>query len=256
MTSNTQSIQLYEQQKTDRMTLAKKLAGSQLCPKHFQGKVADIAIVLHQAEVLGCDGQSALSNMHVVHGTAGYSSKFLIALANRSKVFSGPIRYKWEGSGDSLRVIASATLQSGEEISLYPVSMAMAKRAKWTSNPKYKEIPEQMLSYRAATFLIRLYCPETTMGMMTVEELHDMGHAEEAAPTFVNHTEAADELEALVAGVDEGTGEIIEVKPAAKEEPEETASEDAKDDDGPEIDKEALEDAGWKLTGELGGADL
>ena len=51
--------------------------------------------------------------------------------------------------------------------------MAMAKADGWTKNAKYRSIPEQMLRYRSATWLIRLYCPEVTCGMQSTDELKD-----------------------------------------------------------------------------------
>jgi len=170
-------VTLYERKKADRWGLAKALSTSDLCPKQFRGKPADIAIVLHQAETLGCDPQSALQNVFVVKGTPGYSSKFLIALANRSGVFRGPIRFRYEGTGNALTVTAWAKLaEDGGIVESIPVSMELAKNAGWTSNDAYQKTPALMLAYRAAAFLIRLSCPEVTMGMLSVEELQDMAH--------------------------------------------------------------------------------
>jgi len=175
-----EALEVYEAQKADRFTMAKALAHSDLCPAQFRGKPADILIVMRQAEVLGCDPQSALSNMFVVKGTPGYSSKFLIAQANRHGVFDGPIRYKTEGRGRDAVVTAWAKLRDGSTVEGVPVGWEMAEAAGWTKNPKYREIPEVMYRYRSAAFLIRTTCPEATMGMLSVEELEDMSYAERA----------------------------------------------------------------------------
>ena len=37
-------------------------------------------------------------------------------------------------------------------------------------------MPEQMFKYRAAAFFARAYCPEVLCGMMTYDEVQDMGH--------------------------------------------------------------------------------
>ena len=47
----------------------------------------------------------------------------------------------------------------------------MAKKEGWTKNAKYQSIPEQMLRYRSAAFLIRLYCPEVMIGVPTAIEI-------------------------------------------------------------------------------------
>jgi hypothetical protein len=62
--------------------------------------------------------------------------------------------------------------------------MAMAKADGWTMRwdkklnkkvpaEKYVSMPEHMLKWRSAAFLIRLYAPETMMGIRTVEEIED-----------------------------------------------------------------------------------
>ena len=56
--------------------------------------------------------------------------------------------------------------------------MKMANDAGWSKNAIYKSIPEQMLKYRAAVFLIRSHFPEVLFGMQTVEELRDVDAAQ------------------------------------------------------------------------------
>jgi len=64
--------------------------------------------------------------------------------------------------------------------------MKMAKAEGWSKNKKYQTMPELMLQYRAATFLVRLYCPEVLSGMPTSDEVEDLRFAEatvvESAP--------------------------------------------------------------------------
>jgi glucose-1-phosphatase len=50
----------------------------------------------------------------------------------------------------------------------------MARAEGWTSNTKWKNMPEQMLGYRAASFFARLYCPDAMMGFQTIEEVEDV----------------------------------------------------------------------------------
>jgi hypothetical protein len=52
--------------------------------------------------------------------------------------------------------------------------MDTARKEGWTKNPKYKTMPEQMLRYRSATWLIRLHCPEVLLGMQASEEIQDV----------------------------------------------------------------------------------
>lgn len=216
-------LELYEQQKADRWTMAKAFANSELCPKHFRGKTADIAVVMSQAETLGCDWQAALANMFVVHGTAGYASKFLIALANRHGVFDGPIRYRTEGRGKDAVVTAWAKLHDGSTVESIPVDWAMAQAAGWTKNPKYREIPELMFRYRSAAFLVRTTCPEAVMGMLSIEEIEDVHYADKE-PRDV--TPRPDSAVALVQHMIDGPGEEEQ-----GEEPEEPREVEPEEDD-------------------------
>lgn len=56
-----------------------------------------------------------------------------------------------------------------------PVTVEMAVKEGWWSKDgsKWQNMPELMLRYRAAAFFCRLYAPEATMGLPTVEELQD-----------------------------------------------------------------------------------
>jgi hypothetical protein len=124
---------------------------------------------------LGIDPLMALQNLYVVNGNPGLSTQMMISLANRCGVFRGPIEFEELGSGDSLAVCASATLAASGKLVKKTVSLADAKAAGWTNKPVWKSQPGQMLSYRAASQLIRLYAPEAILGMTSVEEWEDLG---------------------------------------------------------------------------------
>jgi hypothetical protein len=95
----------------------------------------------------------------------------MIAKANRSGVFARRINWRVEGEGKNLRVTAFATLtDSGEPVEA-TASMAMAEAEGWTKNPKYRTMPDQMLRYRSATMLIRLFAPEVMMGLPVADEI-------------------------------------------------------------------------------------
>jgi hypothetical protein len=154
--------------------IATAMSKTDMVPKHFQNKPTDCFLALNIAKRLNIDPFAVLSNLYVVHGTPAFSAKFLIAMANKSGTFSTPIMFRWEGEGDSLKATAYAKhASSGEEVS-YEFSMADAKAEGYTKNPKYKSMGRLMLAYRAATLFTRLYCPETAMGAVTVEEVEDM----------------------------------------------------------------------------------
>jgi hypothetical protein len=156
--------------------VARLYSESQLVPKHLQGKLADCFIALQMADAMDEDPLMVMQNIFIVNARAGWSAQYMIARANRSGNFRGPLRWRTDGEGDALAVTCYADLahvDEGETRVEVTVSMAMAKADGWTRNEKYKSIPEQMLRWRSATWLIRLYCPEVMMGLPSAEEAED-----------------------------------------------------------------------------------
>jgi hypothetical protein len=155
--------------------IATAFAASDLVPDRFKNKHANCFIAIQLGMRLGIDPLMALQNLYVVNGNPGISTQMMISLANRCGVFKGPVEFEELGSGDSLAVCASATLSASGKLVKKTVTLAQAKEAGWTKNPIWRSQTSQMLSYRAASQLIRLYAPEAILGMTSVEEWEDLG---------------------------------------------------------------------------------
>lgn len=153
--------------------LANVFAKSDLVPPHFRGKPENCFIALQMAFRSQIDPMVALQNLYLIQGKPGMSAQLAIALANRSGLLKGPIRFEEAGSGEGYTVTAKATTREGYDIAA-KVSMKMAKDEGWTRNPKYQTMGDLMLRYRAATFLVRQHMPEVLLGMQTSEELTDV----------------------------------------------------------------------------------
>lgn len=148
-----------------------------LVPRHFQGEanMGNAIIAAKVAISMGEDPLTTMQNMHVVNGKAGFSSSYMIARAHRSGLLRGRIRYRVDGEGSDLRVTAWARLADDPEDPIeQTVTMKMAQAEGWTKNPKYRSMPEHMLEWRAAAFLIRKFLPEVMLGFQTVEEIADV----------------------------------------------------------------------------------
>lgn len=151
--------------------VAKAFSLSKMVPPHFQGKPEDCMIALMMAQQLELNPLTALQNINVIQGRAGFSASFAISLANTRGPFAGPISWSSEGQGDTLQVTAHAIIKAtGEQVSSIPVTMKMAAAEGWTKNPKYRSMPEQMLRYRSAVWLIRTVCPEVLLGLQSVDD--------------------------------------------------------------------------------------
>lgn len=168
---------------------AQAMARANIIPKSFQNNPANCFVALEMAHRMGASPFEVMQNLNVIHGSPSWSAKYVIARANQSGVFTGPIAFEQSGSGASLSVTAFATVAATGVRAEFTCDMAMAKSEKWDSNPKYKSgLAALMLHYRAATFLVKLTCPEVLLGMQTSEELEDMRAARvvESAPAVAS----------------------------------------------------------------------
>lgn len=173
----TQSVEAAEFDLMQRQ--AKLFASSPLVPAHIGDGgstkgLANCYIALVLAKQMGENPLVVMQNIYIVHGRAGWSASYMIAKANASGIFKGVIRFSFSGEGKNLECTAKAILKdTGEEVST-TVGMAMAEAEGWTKNAKYKSMPRQMLTYRAATFLVRTYCPQVMLGYRTADEVEDI----------------------------------------------------------------------------------
>lgn len=166
-----------------RQRQARMFATSPLVPEHLrkgtpEQAMANCYIALTLAEAMGEVPLIVMQNIHVVSGKAGFASQYMIARANSAGIFHGRIDWRIDrGDPANLSVTAYAVLKdTGQEVSV-TVDMKMAKAEGWTKNPKYQTMPEVMLRYRSAAFLVRFYAPDVMLGYQTVEEAQDVAIA-------------------------------------------------------------------------------
>lgn len=199
--------------------VANLFAKCDLVPKHYQGSLPNCFIALQISVRMGIDPFMYMQNSYIVHGRPGIESKLMIALANKYGPFKSGIKFQYSGEGAKRSCTAWATLRDGGERIEQSCSMEIAKAEGWLSKPgsKWLTMPDLMLAYRSAAFLIRLYCPEVIMGLRTVEELHE---APAPTPEPAGKTAALNAIVSQTAEiVDTTTGEVIEVKTEPKKQP-------------------------------------
>jgi hypothetical protein len=154
---------------------AKVYSESSLVPQQYQKNVGNVLIAQNMASRMGADPLMVMQNLYIVHGKPGWSAQFLIACFNSCGRFSS-IKYRFGGEGDDYGCVAYAKeLATGEEVSGVRVTIGMAKAEGWSTKAgsKWKTMPELMLRYRAATFLVRCTAPEIGLGIMTHDEMED-----------------------------------------------------------------------------------
>lgn len=157
--------------------IAKGFSSSDLVPKQYQGNLANCMIALDMAERMGASPLMVMQSLFVVHGTPSWSAKFLIATVNACGRYSS-LRYEWQGEpgADNYGCRAWAIEKStGERLEGIWVTWKMVKAEGWDAKngSKWKTMPDQMFVYRAASFWVRAYAPELSMGLNTVEDVVD-----------------------------------------------------------------------------------
>ena len=164
--------------------IAKMFAQSNLVPDTFKGDIGGCLIALEMAQRMRANVLQVMQSLYIVHGKPSFSSAFLIACFNQTKRFT-PIRYEFEGKEgtDAWGCRAVTTDKAtGEEFKSTKVTIGMAKAEGWWSKKdrqgretsKWQTMPELMLRYRSATFLIRTTAPEIALGFQTTEEVLDI----------------------------------------------------------------------------------
>ena len=146
---------------------------------------------------------------------------FLIATFNQCGRFEA-IKYKETGKKgtDSQGIIAYTREKGSDEIIQGPeVTILIAKQEGWydKKGSKWKTMPDQMLRYRAAAWLIRTTAPEISMGLQTTDEIIDVeGNVSDVMDDVNNYyrntnanSEVIDVEPSTPTFVDAETGEVI-----------------------------------------------
>lgn len=203
------------------------MASSTLVPAQYRGRenLGNVLIAMQLANRIGADVMAVMQNLHVIQGRPSLSSSFLIATVNACGRFH-PLRFEMDGGDDpsakTYRVRAYADDKaSGERCVGAWITWKMVEAEGWSkkSGSKWLTMPEQMFLYRAAAFWARVYAPEVSQGIHTVEEVTDVwggaNRIEIQQPT--QHGESLKQLEAELAGegkaIETATGEVVDALP-------------------------------------------
>ena len=161
------------------MNLAKRnavtLSNSGLVPQNYQGKPENCLIALDMANRMGVSPLFVMQNLYVVKGKPSWSGQSCMSLIKMNGEFTDvePVYFGEKGTDGRGCYIKAVNVKSGKTVTGTEVTLGMAKAEGWTSNPKWRNMPDLMLGYRAAAFFARIYCPNALMGVQTAEEVED-----------------------------------------------------------------------------------
>lgn len=201
-----------------KFKMAEMLASSLFVPggssakpnESFRGNPANCLIALDLAERLGLAPTALFPHLYVINGRPALSSQFVIALVNRSGLFSriswdetvdGEVSFESNGRRKTLpnyTAVAKFTeLKTGLEYKSTPVSVELARRNGWLvkNESKWQTIPAEMCRWRSASWLAKNYAPELIFGLETSEEVSDY---DAKPPIDVRPVEVAPRRETVV----------------------------------------------------------
>lgn len=161
---------------TQIFNIGKMFASSNLVPQNYQGKPMDCTIAVDMANRMCVSPMMVMQNLYVVKGKPSWSGQACTAMISGSGQFKNVKHiYTGEKGTDSWGCYVEATRVSDNEvIKGAEVTMKMAKAEGWvTKNPKWTNMPELMLAYRASAFFARVNIPSALMGMAVEGEVED-----------------------------------------------------------------------------------
>lgn len=155
--------------------VAGMLSKSTIVPQNYQGKPEDCFIAVEMAARMNTSPIFIMQNLYVVKGKPSWAGQACMAMINACGKFKS-VKHVYTGTkGTDNRgcYVTAIRVSDGETVNGTEVTMKMVKDEGWITNSKWKNMPEQMLGYRAASFFARMYCPEALMGLQTYEEVLD-----------------------------------------------------------------------------------
>ena len=155
---------------------ARSLAASSLVPQEYQGEkgLGNCIVALDIAKRMNVSPLTVMQNLNIVHNRPSWSSAWIIAQIQGCGRFLD-FNYEVTGKGVDMQCYCTAKRTSDKKlVKGSVVSIKMAQAEGWTRNAKWRNMPEQMLKYRAATFFGRQYIPDLLLGVQTSEEIVDI----------------------------------------------------------------------------------
>lgn len=149
-----------------QMDYAKAMAASDLLPRQYQGKPANLLWAVSYGQTLGIAPLTAIQSIHVINGKPTASADLIAGLVRRAG-------HKLRVNGDDKRAVAQIIRADDPDFTFEVVwTIERAQAAKLTGKDTWKNFPAAMLKARAITEVARAACSEILQGTIyTPEEL-------------------------------------------------------------------------------------
>ena len=151
--------------------MAEMLSGSQMVPKHYQGKPQDTLVAMMMGSELGLNPIQSLQNIAVINGKPSIYGDAMLALVQNHPAFGGI-----QESFDEANQIATCVVwRKGGPKHTSTFSQADAKTAAlWGKSGPWTQYPKRMMTFRARGFALRDQFADALAGLISREEAEDM----------------------------------------------------------------------------------
>lgn len=158
----------------DALQTADLLAHSQLIPKAFQGRPADIVVAMMWSHSLDIPIVQGLQYICVINGRPSMYGDGLLAVVMSSGQCTD-FKEEFVGEGDHLMAKCTVRRRGLESPIIGTFSMEDARVAGLLGKPgPWKQYPKRMLKMRARAFALRDAFPDILSGMSSAEEMADV----------------------------------------------------------------------------------
>ncbi len=175
-TNGTQQLEIMGNKITsfqEAISIADYFSTTDLVPKDYRGKGANIMVAWQKGLELGLKPLQALSTIAVVNGRATIWGDGLIALVKNSS------KEEWthetiSGDGDQMIATCETKRQGQEKTVIQSFSVSDARKAGLWGNNTWAKYPKRMLQMRARGLCLRDAYPDVLNGLEIAEEMNDL----------------------------------------------------------------------------------
>lgn len=157
----------------EAVSIAEYFSSTDLVPKDYRGKGANIMVAWQKGLELGLKPLQALSTIAVVNGRATIWGDGLIALVKNSS------KEEWthevlSGNGDQMVATCETKRKGQEKTVVQSFSVSDARKAGLWGNNTWAKYPKRMLQMRARGLCLRDAYPDVLNGLEIAEEMNDL----------------------------------------------------------------------------------
>jgi hypothetical protein len=172
----------------EAMKLADYMSKSDMVPKAYQGKPANIVLAVQMGQSVGLPPMQALQSIAVINGMPSLWGDGALAIVKAHRAFE----YCHE-EYDATNKIATCVIKRKDQPEVVrSFSWEDATRAKLSGKDTYQQYPQRMLQMRARSWAMRDSFPDALRGLFIAEEVRDYAERDMGDIERVQEVSAAD----------------------------------------------------------------